>query len=318
MARISTREQFAELCLQKLGKPLIPIQVSPEQLEICVDDALKFYTDYHDDATIRTFIRRQVGANLVTITTPVAKTFQIGEKVIGATSNIEFTIFDIPSTTSICAEEYVQDLTIGETITGQNSGITAVVADSAAQNDINNGYITIPDQIISLNRILSFSGKTTNLSMFDIRYQLRLNDLYSMADSTLVYYTQVKQQLELMDQLLIGNKGIRFNRMMNRCYIDMDWHTDVENGDWLVFEGYATVNPDMFPDAYNDRVFQEICTNYIKRQWGQNLSLYGEISLPGGIKLNSDKILMDAEQKIFVYEKEFQDKYSAPPIFIMG
>ncbi len=318
MARITNREQFSELCLQKLGKPLIPIQVSPEQLEICVDDALKFYTDYHDDATIRTFIHRQVGANLVTLTTPTSNLFQIGEKVIGSTSTIEFTIFDTPTTSSICSEEYIQDLTVGETITGQKSGATGVVSTSIAQNDIENGYITIPDQVISINRLLNFSNKTNSLSMFDIRYQIRLNDLYSMMDSTLVYYTQVKQQLEMMDQILVGQKGIRFNRMMNRCYIDMDWQHDVKLGDWLVLEGYVTIDPNLYPDAYNNRVFQEICTNYIKRQWGQNLSLYGEISLPGGIKLNSDKILLNAEQKIYVYEKEFQDKYSAPPIFLMG
>ena len=69
MAKISSREQFAELCLHKLGKPLIPIHISPEQLDICIDSALQFYRDYHDDATIRTYIRRQVGANLITLST---------------------------------------------------------------------------------------------------------------------------------------------------------------------------------------------------------------------------------------------------------
>jgi hypothetical protein len=318
MAKITTRDQFAELCLQKLGKPMIPIHVTPEQLDICLESALQFYYDYHDDATIRTFIRRQVGANLITISTNTASNFIIGEKVISSISNIEFHIFNLPSLNKIGAEEYFQPLQIGETITGQQSGATATISNSIIQDDIKNRYIEIPDQVKAISRILNFAGNSTNISMFDIRYQIRLNDLYSMTDGTMVYYTQVKQQLELMNQILIGQKGIRFNRMMNKCFIDMNWDYGIANGDWLVLEGYVSVDPNQYPDIYNDRVFQELTTNYIKRQWGQNLSLYGEIALPGGIKLNADKILADAERDVAIYEQQFQDKYEKPPVFLMG
>lgn len=318
MARITTREQFGELCLQKLGKPLINIQISPEQLDICITDALKFWADYHYDATLRTFMRKQVGSNKLVLSTNVAKTFRVGEKITTSVTNTSAHIYAIVEPNIIYLEEYLPQIQASEVIAGSSTGSTATIASSASVDDISNGYIIVPEEILSILRVLNFSQKTTDLSMFDIRYQIRLNDLYSMVDSSMVYYAQVKQQLELMDQVLIGKKGIRFNRLMNKCFIDMDWHKDVQNGDWLIFEAYVGLNPDEYQDVYNDRVLQKLCTSYIKRQWGQNLSLYDEIVLPGGVKLNGTKIYSEAIVEIDNFEHEFQMLYETPPVFMMG
>lgn len=318
MPSITTREQFAEVCLQRLGKPVIPIQLSAEQIDIGISDAMQYFRDYHFDATIRTFVKRQVGSSIITISTQNAASFRYSEKVISSITGTIFHVFDIPSANKVGAEEYVPALQVGEVITGQVSGATATVTAISQNNDVENGYISTPENIVSINRLLNFSNKTSNISMFDIRYQIRLNDLYSMVDSSMVYYAQVKQQLELMDQILIGQKGVRFNRIMNRCYIDMDWHNDVQTGDWLVFDGYFAVNPDEYTELYNDRVFQKLATAILKKQWGTNLSLYSEISLPGGLKLSGDKIYNDATRELEILEQEFQQKYEVPSMWYMG
>lgn len=318
MANITNRQQFAEACLMKLGKPLHDVHIDPAQLDLCISNAIQFYHDYHFDGSMLTYLKRQVEANTVTITTPIAQQFVAGEEVLSSITGTKFHIYDITNNNTILCKEFIgSSLTIGETITGQTSNTTATVASSTI-GDIQSGYIPVPDNILSVTRILNFSDKTTNISMFDIRYQLRLNDLYSIVDSSLVYYTQVMQQLDLLDQLLIGQKPIRFNRAMERCYIDMDWKNDVAPGDYIIMEAYIAIDPDQHTKMYNDRVFQELATAYIKRQWGTNLLLYDNIELPGGIKLNGQKIYDTAIQEISKYEAEFQSKYEMPTYWYMG
>ena len=50
------------------------------------------------------------------------------------------------------------------------------------------------------------------MNMFDIRYQLRLNDLYDFSDISVIYYQQVLWQLDLLD-MLVGwvRRPIQFN-----------------------------------------------------------------------------------------------------------
>lgn len=318
MATITTREQFAELCLQNLGAPVITPQLEETQVDNCITRAIKFWQEYHFDGTARMYLKRQVAANTITLTTNVAPTFSQDEQVIGQTSGTKFHIYSIEGQTILNCLEYIgNSLTIGETIVGQSSGATAIVQSSII-GDIQNRWIPVPDNITAITRILNFSEKTVDISMFDIRYQMRLNDIYSFTDQSLVYYYQVRQQLELYDQLLIGQKPIRFNRVMNKCYIDIDWNNDIQPGDWLVFDAYVTVNPDQYPDAYNDRVLQQIATAYLKKQWGQNLSLYNEISLPGGVKLNGQAIYDTAVKEIENLERDFQLRYEVPLPFYIG
>lgn len=98
------------------------------------------------------------------------------------------------------------------------------------QEDLTNLYIPIPDAIVGVERVLPFSNKSTGINIFDIRYQILINDMYSLMSTDLIYYTQVRQQLELINQTLVGVKPVRFNRHMNRLYIDMDWAADVDVG----------------------------------------------------------------------------------------
>ena len=57
MALPSTREEFKELCLRQLGKPVIDIEVADEQIEDCIDLCLEYYVDYHYDATEKEYYK---------------------------------------------------------------------------------------------------------------------------------------------------------------------------------------------------------------------------------------------------------------------
>ena len=87
-------------------------------------------------------------------------------------------------------------------------------------------YLVIPESIISIINIFPFSDKG-NLNLFDVRYQLRLNDLYDFSSTSIINYDIVLRHLDFLDHVLVGEKPMRFNQHDNRLYIDMDWENDL-------------------------------------------------------------------------------------------
>jgi len=185
-------------------------------------------------------------------------------------------------------------------------------------NNISNQYVELNDAVVGVNRILPFSNRTTGMNMFDLRYQILINDLYSLLSTDLIYYTQIKSHLELISQLLIGVKPIQFNRHMNRLYINMDWQADVSQGDFLIVECYRILDPDVFTDVYNDRLLKELATAYIKRQWATNIKKFSGVQLPGGVTLNGDALYQEAIQEIKDIEQELQNRFELPPDMFVG
>ena len=85
------------------------------------------------------------------------------------------------------------------------SGAT-VTLNVTAEWGIGQDYIPMPDGILSVLRVLPFTDRG-NLNMFDIRYQLRLNDLYDFSDISVIHYQMTMWQLDLLDMLLVGEKA---------------------------------------------------------------------------------------------------------------
>lgn len=185
-------------------------------------------------------------------------------------------------------------------------------------NIIANTYIDLPDAVVGVNRIFEFSNKTTGMNMFDVRYQLMMHDLYSLTSTDFIYYAQVRQQLELIQDLLVGTKPVRFNKNMNRLFIDMDWQKDVTAGDFIIVEGYRILDPNSFTEVYNDLYLKRYLTGLMKKQWGTNLKKFSGMQLPGGVTLNGDTIYQEAVQELTDIEKEIQDRYQLPPDMFVG
>ena len=60
MAVPNSRQSLIDYCLRQLGDPVIEINVDPDQIEDRVDEALQYYQEYHDDATVRTYLKHQI------------------------------------------------------------------------------------------------------------------------------------------------------------------------------------------------------------------------------------------------------------------
>ena len=143
-----------------------------------------------------------------------------------------------------------------------------------------NKFLIVPDSVISVVNIFPLSDRA-NLNMFDVRYQLRLNDLYDFSSTSIVHYQMTMQHLDFLDHVLVGEKPIRFNHLSNKLFIDMDFTTGITAGEYLIFEVYRKLNPDDSTDMYDDLYLKRYTTALIKRQWGQNLSKFNGTAMLG-------------------------------------
>jgi len=180
-----------------------------------------------------------------------------------------------------------------------------------------NNYIVVPETVISVVNVLPFSDKA-NLNMFDVRYQLRLNDLYDFASTSIINYDMVLRHLDFLDQILVGMKPIRFQQHDNRLYIDMDWTNDLMVNEYLVIECYRKLDPATYTDIYNDIWLKRYITAQFKRQWGSNLSKFNGVTMLGGVTLNGEKLFTEAQTEIEKLEKEIRDSYEIAPTFMIG
>jgi len=247
MAVPTTRTEFKEYCLRKLGKPVIEINVDDDQVDDRIDESLKFYYDYHFDGSEKVYYKHAV-----------------------------------------------------------------------TDTDKANKYITLPENIIGAVRVFPVGDPSlTGGDLFNIRYQIALNDLYTLTSVSMVPYYMAMSHIALIQEILIGQQPIRYNRHTDKLYVDMDWEK-IDTGQFLLVEAYEVINPDTYTDAWGDRWLQEYCTAKIKYQWGSNLTKFTGMQLPGGVQFNGDKILQDAADKIEALEKEMINSYSLPVSDMIG
>lgn len=176
--------------------------------------------------------------------------------------------------------------------------------------------------IISVVRAFQLFDTLGGTGMFDARYQIALNDLYGLRTNTysnsLQIYNYTRSHMQMLQDLLTPEKSIRFSRVTNKIYVDMDWETHPQIGEYMMFEAYQILDPEKYGDIYNDRMLKQYVTAKIKEQWGRNLSKFDGVSLPGGVSLNGLRILNEAQEEIRKLEDEIQSKYELPPIFFVG
>ncbi len=321
MAEPGTRKQFAVYCKRRLGFPVIDINVDDDQVDDRIDDALQFYQDYHYDATEKLFLKHRM-----------------------------------------------------------------------TDEDRARRYIFIPEKITGVTKILDFDDSAASVNMFDLRYQLRLHDLYDFTSVSYVSYEITMQHLRTLNLLFSGTPQMRFQRHRNRLYPDVNWDQNLATDTYIILECYGKINPDQITyngtfatqsgntvitstgdpldrvfaqddeivvqtgsgqvtarvtavtssnsmntniswatteasltawipgnlDVWNDRVFKDLGTAYIKRQWGENLKKFGGIQMPGGVVLNGQQIWNEADAEITKMKEEFLTWNTLQSDFLMG
>ena len=188
------------------------------------------------------------------------------------------------------------------------------------QTDFNNQYITLPEELIYVLRVLPIGMSGSTQGIFSVDYQLHLNDLYDLRrPGNLINYEMTRQYMSLIDMTLNGmDQGIIFARHMHRLQIETDWKSRIPVGSWIIVEGYHTVDPDAYTEIYNDTILKRYLTALIKRQWGQNLSKFKGVQLPGGVTMDGDGIITSANEEIKELEDKMRSVYEFPCDFYVG
>ncbi len=313
----TSRAELKELCLRKLGSPVIDINVADEQVEDAVEEALSFWQDYHFDATEKIYLKHLITAD-----------------------------------------------------------------------DVTHKWIPIPESIIGVVNMIPLSETTSTTNMFDLRYQMRLNDLQSFLSVSALSYTMTLQHLSTLQLLFSGVPQFRFQRHQDRLYIDVDWTEHLPLATWVVLECYRLLLPETltltgtgaitntsnvitgtstvfdselivddyltingaetritgitsatsinvtttyvtttsgltmtqggFSDLWNDRYLIRYTTALIKKVWGNNLKKFGGVQLPGGVTLNGQQIFDEALIEIAALEDEMQRMNVLPSNLMVG
>ena len=178
-------------------------------------------------------------------------------------------------------------------------------------------YIPVPSTVMSVVQVFPFTDKAA-LNLFDVRYQLRLNDLYDFSSTSIIHYDMTLRHLDLLDHILVGERAIRFNQHNNRLYIDMDWANDVAAGDYLVVECFRKLDPSTYTDAFDDIFLKKYVIQLVKRQWGSNLSKFQGVAMLGGVQLNGEQLYTQAQEEITKLEEQIQLSYELPPQHMIG
>jgi hypothetical protein len=186
-----------------------------------------------------------------------------------------------------------------------------------SQTDKTNKYITLPENIIGAVNIFPVGQGLNTNNLFNIRYQIALNDLYTLTSVSMVPYYMALSHIQFLEQMLVGQQPLRYNRHVNKLYIDMDW-TRVDVGEYLIVEAYEIINPDTYTDAWSDRWLLRYTACLIKQQWGNNLKKFEGMKMPGGLTFNGQKIYDEATQERAELEKEMIHSYSLPVTDMIG
>lgn len=335
---MSSRQQLKDYCLRRLGAPVIEINVDDDQVEDRVQDAIEFFQEYHFDGTERMYMKSLIDGSTLTFTTQSSNSWIVGEQIVGQTSGATAKAYRTfatplggypPNTNPQPLDEYTimlkqtqKTFVDGEVVMGLDSGTTSVVAvDGFYLGAWDKQYISVGESVLGVTRIFILGPGTAGLNtrnIFDVVYQFRLNDMYDLMSTDLIYYAQVKQHLSLLDMMLPGERSIRFSRKQDQLHIDMNWTEQLVPGTHIIAECYRLLDPEEYPKIYNDLFLKRYTTALIKRQWGNNLKKFDGVKLLGGVTLNGDKIFQEATEEITKIEEEMQSRYEMPPFFEIG
>ena len=279
MAQPSSRDGLIDYAKRQLGFPVLEINVADEQFSDLLDDAVQVYQERHYDGIMRMYLKYQITQDDIDRGQARGGNTTLGITTTTATSTVGLsTTFDL--------EE-------------------------------NQNYIQMPPSVIGVNQIFKIRSDTVYDGLFNIRYQLFLNDLYQFGSIDLLQYTMVQTYLEDITHLLNPNMRYRFNIRQDRLYIDADFGV-LNVGDYFIIDCFRILDPNDFTRVYNDPFLKRYFTALCKKQLGQNLIKFLGVQLPGGIQLNGRQIYDDGVAELAEIRAKMASDYEMPPLDMIG
>jgi len=280
MAKPNSKQTLVDYCLRQLGAPVLEINIDDDQVDDLVDDTIQLFNERHYNGVEKMYLK------YILTQDDIDRGRATGTTGVGIVTT---------------------------TTTSNGVGI----ASTSFNWYENSNYLQVPESVIGVEKIFKFDTSTISGSMFSIKYQLFLNDLYQFNSVELLQYSMIKTRLEDIDFLLSTDKQIRFNQRQDRLYLDIDWGAE-EPGTFIVLDCFRALDPDSFSQIYNDYFVKKYLTALMKRQWGQNLIKFKGVKLPGGIELNGREIYEDGQRELDAIKERMSQEYELPPFDFIG
>ena len=274
MAIPTSKTTFKSYCLRALGDGVIDINISDDQADDRIDEALQYFAQYHYDGIEKVYLKHLVTSAEVT---------------------------RARSDTSTTGTDIVDDTITATWKEGDN-------------------FIPLPNAVISVLQVWPLSDTGSGSSnMFDIRYQLRLNDLFDLSSTSVMHYQMTMDNLDLIEHILVGETPIRFNQHQQRLYIDADWENRfTADVDYIIVECYRKLDPTTYTDIYDDIYLKRYATALIKKQWGANLSKFNGVTMLGGVTMNGETLYTQAQEEQNKLEEEIHLAFELPVNYMIG
>jgi len=336
MTQPTTRTTFKDYCKRKLGWPVVELNIDDDQVEDCIDDSLQYFQEYHFDATENTFLKHQISGSTLKLAGAPSGTFTDGEVITGGTSGVQATVhaYHSANTTLRYKDPEVKSggdgntfyanttttFSTGETITGNTSSATATTHASTATaiGDFDNKYISIAEAIIGVRRIIPFSDNSRTNSMFSSKYQFALSEMHSLGSGGLASFEIAQEYLQLINEMFTGQPMFRYNRHADKLYLDISWGTDANIDDFIIVEVDKILDPATYADIWGDMFLKRYNTALMKKQWGQNLTKFEGMQLPGGVTMNGRQLYDDATTELETIQTEMSLRYELPVDHLIG
>lgn len=194
----------------------------------------------------------------------------------------------------------------------------AYIAYEVTQTDIDNQYIELGEEVTDVLHITNFVNNTeASDSLFSIKYQLRLHDLYDITSTTMQYYYIARQYMALLDDILNPEISYTYNEFTGRLNLNLNWSDEFSAGNYLLIKIYRKIDMDTYTRLWGQRVLRDVATEMMRLRWGDNLSKFGALQLPGGVTLEGPVIVQEARDRLRLLQEEFQTQFSEPTDFLV-
>ena len=295
VSKPQNREEFKKHILTKLGAPVLEINVADEQLDIAIDDAFQFYNERsHFYGTETGYLVFPTDNNFMSwFKSHCPKPTKINHPCL----NEEVADTDNPVT------QPIQPVEVNYNISQQNN------------------YITLPEDVIGVTQILTHrsgmgigGGVIPPGAIFPLLMGGISGDNCGNMGFGLSSFFIMQGYLALIQFLMAPPTSYNFNQRTHRLALNGD--LNIYRGGLMAIEVMMKPSPDIYPDLWNDMWLKEFTTALVKAQWGRNLTKYQQVQMPGGITLNGQQILSDAQKELDMIRQRFAMDWADPPTAI--
>lgn len=323
--RPATKDAALEYIKRKLGGGMMEINVTDEQFDDCISDAVVYFQENHADGTYETFYKYQIKASVVNFATSIENIFAAGDTLTGQSGGAKIYVIDI-------AENFLslRYFTISGTLATNevlaNGVLSKAIVGNPVIGDLDNKYIPVNANVESITDIVSTNGEKsgfgntgelTSGGVFSSTYEFNRIQTYTGYNSNLVTRYLATQHQALLRYLTDLKPVMDFNRFVNKIFLsNFDWLGMLDK--WLIFRVMVAVDPVIYPEMWADTWFLRYVTELVRKQWGVNLSKFEGVQILGGITLDGKRMIEEAKEEITKLQEEMDSKYRMPDDFFMA